>query len=73
VDTDGVKFLWETATENGMYPTEPSEVITEDGLKNLQTAMLDAGEIQQEVSLDGVVDLSFLEKAKEMGCGQPAK
>jgi len=73
VDPAGVKFLWETATKNGMYPTEPDEVITQEGLKNLQTAMLDAGEIQQEVSLDGVVDLSFLEKAKAMGCGQSSK
>lgn len=70
VDEAGIKFLWETATKNGMYPTTPSDVITQAGLEALQTAMLDSGEIKEKVSLSNVVDTSFLEKAAEMGCGK---
>ena len=68
-DDAAVKFLWETATSNGMYPTNPKDVISQTGIESLQQAMLDSGAVDKTVSLAKVVDTSFLEKASAMGCG----
>ncbi|HET7388625.1 MAG TPA: ABC transporter substrate-binding protein [Nocardioidaceae bacterium] len=67
---DGLKQLWKDATAMDMWPTDPSQVISSDGMDGLAKAMLKSGEIKKEVSTADAVDTSFLQKAADMGCGQ---
>lgn len=69
-DREGLKAVWQAATKSDMYPTDPTQVIDQDGFEDLQQAMLDSGAIKKKASLAGVVDTSFLEKASDMGCGK---
>lgn len=67
---DGLKQLWKDATAINMWPTNPAEVISTAGMSDLEKAMLDAGEIKNDVNVQDAVDTSYLKKAADMGCGQ---
>lgn len=69
VDKGSLTAVWKDATKAGMWPTDPSKVIDQGGLQDLQQAMLDSGEIKKKTSLTGAVDTSFRQKASQMGCG----
>lgn len=67
---EGLKQLWEDATGLDMWPTDPSQVISVDGMDGLEQAMLSSGAIKNDVATEDAVDTSYLEKAADMGCGQ---
>lgn len=69
VDEAGLKVLWQDSQKDQYYPTDASKIISVEGLKSLETAMLDSGELTKSASLDDAVDTSFLDKAAAMGCG----
>lgn len=67
---DGLKQLWSDATALDMWPTDPAEVISTQGMGDLEEAMLDSGAIDTDVAVEDAVDTSYLEEAAEKGCGQ---
>lgn len=67
---EAIGDLYDFAMEVGMYPTDPSEVLSTDGMDGLMEAMLETGDIANPVDVTTVVDTSYLEEAAEMGCGQ---
>ncbi|HEX5492994.1 MAG TPA: ABC transporter substrate-binding protein [Mycobacteriales bacterium] len=69
VDPASLKVLWQDSQRDQYYPTDPTQVISADGLGSLETAMLDSGEITKKASVADAVDTSFLQKAATMGCG----
>lgn len=67
---EAIGNLYDFAMEVGMYPTDPSDVLSTDGMDGLMEAMLETGDIANPVDVSTVVDTSYLEEAAGMGCGQ---
>lgn len=53
-----------------MFPPDSSELLLIEGVQELADTMYEAGEIENEVNAEDLVDRSFLEEAASMGCGQ---
>ncbi len=69
-DADAIGELYDFASDVGIYPTDPSEVLSTRGMEGLMEAMVETGDISQPVDVEAVVDTSYLEEAAGMGCGQ---
>jgi hypothetical protein len=54
----------------GMWPTIQGAVLSTDGMVGLMEAMLETGDISNPVDVANFIDISFLEDAAAMGCGQ---
>lgn len=67
---EGVEKVWEAGMEINMWPTDPDEMLTAEGMQGLMEAMVETGDISQPVDVSNYVDTSYLEQAAEMGCGQ---
>jgi NitT/TauT family transport system substrate-binding protein len=61
--------LHAVVTEMNMFPVEPDEMLVAEGLQQLADAMLENGDITQAVDASTLIDRSFLDEAKAMGCG----
>lgn len=66
---EGLTATYEAAQGVGMFPTDPPEVLSPDGMTALMEAMLETGDISSAVEVSEVVDTSYMEEAAEMGCG----
>lgn len=53
----------------GNWPTKADEIMNQDGLDGLVELMIQAGALEKPTDTSKLVDLSYLEKAAEMGCG----
>lgn len=53
----------------GNWPTEPDEIMNVEGLDSLVELMIETGDLDEEIDTSGLVDLTYLEQAVEMGCG----
>lgn len=62
--------VWDFATEVNMWPTNPDEILDVEGVQALADILLEIGDISEPVVAEEMVDLSYLEEAAEMGCGQ---
>lgn len=62
--------LYDAAMDVGMWPTSPEAVLSTDGMVGLMEAMLETGDISNPVEVANFIDISFLEDAAAMGCGQ---
>jgi NitT/TauT family transport system substrate-binding protein len=62
--------LYDAAMDVGMWPTSPGAVLSTDGMVGLMEAMLETGDISNPVDVANFIDISFLEDAAAMGCGQ---
>lgn len=51
------------------WPTTPSDMMNVDGLPSLVELMIETGDLEEEVDVSGLVDLSYLDEAVAMGCG----
>ena len=67
---EAVVGLYDAAMEVGMWPTEPEAVLSTSGMQGLMEAMLETGDISSPVEVENYIDISYLEQAAEMGCGQ---
>jgi len=61
---------WQFAVDVNMWPSDPAEVLNVSGTQELADILLDAGDIEEPVVAEELLDLSYLEEAAEMGCGQ---
>lgn len=57
------------ALDLNMYPTDPEAVVNMEAVQGLTDIMTETGELENEVDLDALVDMSYLEEAVGMGCG----
>lgn len=62
--------LYDAAMDVGMWPTSPEGVLSTDGMVGLMEAMLETGDISNPVEVANFIDISFLQEAAAMGCGQ---
>jgi NitT/TauT family transport system substrate-binding protein len=75
--TDTIKGSDKTVTSStydelmrlGNWPTNPDEIMNQDGLGGLVELMIQAGGLDEPTDTSKLVDLTYLEKAAEMGCG----
>lgn len=62
--------LYDAAMDVGMWPTDPEVLLSSDGMVGLMEAMLETGDITSPVDVAQFIDISFLNDAAAMGCGQ---
>lgn len=67
---DAARAIYQSSQEVNMWPEEGGEVLSVDGMSGLIDAMVETGEISEAVEPSSVVDVSYLEEAEEMGCGE---
>jgi NitT/TauT family transport system substrate-binding protein len=67
---EGIGNSYDAAMEIDMWPQTPGEILNVDGFAGLIDAMVETGDISQAVDAASLVDISYLEAAAEMGCGQ---
>lgn len=65
----GLQDTYEAAQEVNIFPTDPDEVLSPEGMQALMEAMVETGDISQPVEIEQVYDDSYLTQAAEMGCG----
>lgn len=70
IEEGPVVELYDAAMEVGMWPTEPEAVLSTSGLQGLMEAMLETGDISNPVEVADYIDISYLQEAVQMGCGQ---
>jgi len=68
-DEEAVSQFYDAATEVGLFPTDPSRVLTVESYQATADLMLEQGVIDAPVDAAQVVDTSFLEEAGSQGCG----
>lgn len=67
---EGVEELYDAAMDVGMWPVTPEGVLSRSGLTGLMEAMQETGDISRPVDVEQFIDVSYLQQAAEMGCGQ---
>ena len=61
---------WQFAVDVDMWPTDPNEIIDVDGVQALADILLEIGDISEPVIAEEMIDLTYLQEAADMGCGQ---
>lgn len=64
------KEIYQSSQEVNMWPTNADDVFSVSGLSGLIDAMLETGEISERVDPEAIADLSYLQEAADMGCGE---
>ena len=72
IDREVLSDLYDTLVEIDMYPQDPEEILTVEGLQSLADAMLENEDISQSVDAASLINLSYLQQAMDMGCGMSA-
>lgn len=67
---ESLREVWDFAIEVDMWPTDPAQILDVDGIQALADILLEIGDISEPVVAEELVDLSYLEEAADMGCGQ---
>ncbi|MPZ88828.1 MAG: PhnD/SsuA/transferrin family substrate-binding protein [Nitriliruptorales bacterium] len=67
---EAVDSIYDAAQEIDMFPTEPEELFSVSGLGGLVDAMVETGDISSPVEPEEIADISYLQEAADMGCGQ---
>lgn len=67
---ESLRDVWDFAIEVDMWPTDPAQILDVDGIQALADILLEIGDISEPVVAEELVDLSYLEEAADMGCGQ---
>jgi NitT/TauT family transport system substrate-binding protein len=65
-----LRETWQFAVDVDMWPTDPEQVIDVEGVQALADILLEIGDISEPVNADEIIDLSYLQEAGQMGCGQ---
>ncbi|MGH3665099.1 MAG: ABC transporter substrate-binding protein [Egibacteraceae bacterium] len=66
---EATEAIYAAAQEIDMWPSEPDEILSVEGLDGLIEAMVETGDISEPVDPDSIVDTSYLQEAHETGCG----
>lgn len=66
---EGIGDSWDFAMSVDMWPQEAAGILNPSGFQALADAMLETGDISSAVDATRIVDLQYLERAQEMGCG----
>jgi NitT/TauT family transport system substrate-binding protein len=67
---EAARAIYKSGQEVNMWPMAADEVLSVDGMSGLIDAMLQTGEISERVEPSSVVDVSYLQEAEELGCGE---
>lgn len=67
---EATSAIYDLALEVDMYPTDPDELFSVEGLDGLVGAMQEAGDISEPVEPSQMADTSYLEEAAQQGCGE---
>jgi NitT/TauT family transport system substrate-binding protein len=67
---ESLREVWQFATDVNMWPTNPDEILDVEGIQALADILLEIGDISEPVVAEELVDLSYLQEAADMGCGQ---
>ena len=67
---EAARAIYASGQEVNMWPTDPDELFSVDGLGGLIDAMLETGDISEPVDPEEISDVSYLQEAADMGCGQ---
>lgn len=65
---EAARAIYQSGQEVNMWPTNPDEVFSVDGLGGLIDAMLETGDISEPVDPQEIADVSYLQEAADMGC-----
>lgn len=71
-DREVLAATYDELKELGNWPTEPEEIMNVEGLDNLVELMIQSESLTEPVDTSELVDLSYLEEAVDMGCGETA-
>ncbi|MQA80077.1 MAG: hypothetical protein GEV10_16600 [Streptosporangiales bacterium] len=63
---------YDELTKLGNWPTDPEKIMNEGGLDGLVELMIESETLDKKVDTKGLVDLSYLKKAADKGCGETA-
>ena len=67
---EAARAIYQHAQEVNMWPTEPDNLLSVEGMAGLIDAMLETGDITEPVEAEQVVDVSYLQEAADMGCNE---
>lgn len=67
---EAAREIYKSGQEVNMWPQDAEGVLSVDGMNGLIDAMLETEEISKRVEPSSVVDVSYLQEAEEMGCGE---
>lgn len=67
---EAARAIYKSGQEVNMWPTDPAEIFSVEGLGGLVDAMVETGDISQPVDPETISDVSYLQEAGEMGCGE---
>lgn len=67
---EAARAIYAAGQEVNMWPTEPEEIFSIEGLGGLVDAMLETGDISQPVDPATIADVSYLQEAADMGCNE---
>ena len=67
---EAARAIYKSGQEVSMWPTDPDELFTIEGLGGLVDAMVETGDISEPVDPETIADVSYLQEAADMGCGE---
>ncbi|MPZ61395.1 MAG: PhnD/SsuA/transferrin family substrate-binding protein [Propionibacteriales bacterium] len=67
---EAARAIYQGGQEVNMWPTNPDEVFSVDGLGGLVDAMVETGDISEPVDPEQIADVSYLQEAADMGCNE---
>lgn len=67
---EALRNIYQAAQEIDMWPTQPTEVLSPEGLDGLVEAMVETGDISEPVPAEELVDTSYLQQAADQGCNE---
>lgn len=67
---EAAQAIYTAGQDVNMWPTDPDELFSVEGLGGLVDAMVETGDISEPVDPSEIVDMSYLQEAAEMGCNE---
>lgn len=67
---EAARAIYAAGQEVNMWPTDPAELFSVEGLGGLVDAMVETGDISEPVDPAVISDTSYLEEAADMGCAE---
>lgn len=67
---EAARAIYASGKEVDMWPTDPDDVFSIQGLDGLIDAMLETGDISEPVEPEAIADTSYLQEAADMGCNE---
>lgn len=65
---EAIAETYEFSQDVGMNPTETADIMPIEGTQALIDVMVETGEIDEAIDPESIVDMSYLQRAEEIGC-----